>query len=117
MNSIQSLRFTWFYYGEPPFTTIQNATPEQVDFKNTRWTTIWHNISQMQGLRFLSVKLIVYGFGWESLTPNETLAVTEPINLVTIPESFRLTMPLIIDESSPWNNLQCRVISSIETQD
>lgn len=90
LNRIRSLRFIWDYDGPPPFPPIEGSEIEVPCFENMAWNMVWDNLSGMQGLDKLEVKLFVSGRSWEYMDQERAAMMLQPVIAVTQPLVFRI---------------------------
>jgi hypothetical protein len=93
INSIVSLRFTWFIRACPPLQSGIQAKNAQSLASQIVWDKVWNNISSMQHLRKLQVCLMVSSHFWQDINQKDLQVLLDPINKVTRPDTFILKLP------------------------
>lgn len=111
LDSITTLRFVWRYDGSPPLHFPEFSHHKYYQDRVDVWTTIWQNISELQGLQNLHVTLMVQvPLEWEDMSLENATKVVEPIKAVARPKVFELVVPNNIGaHRSPWTTLPCTV--------
>ncbi len=101
ISVIRTLPVNWHDFSprnHPPLPPQDNALAncQDRDLPQGRWSTIWYNISRMQGLQNLRVNLHVFypehPF-WQNLNPGSAKILLDPIRSVTGPKFFVLGLP------------------------
>lgn len=137
LNAIRHLRFTWHNPSMssknwfPGPLRIREDGPEAgrddaMRARKSRWTTVWRNISNMQTLQHLHVKISLNEYFWRTLSAQEAGDVLQPMRSITKPQVFILTIvwPDIAEEgldkkawagrydsgeANPWLGLPCTI--------
>lgn len=110
LNSIRSFRFVWRIVGPPPFAPDKGNNNKISHFKHNSWNLIWRNLSRMQRLDKLEVKLVVWPEFWEDVAADKMIILLKPVMAVTNPRIFELTLTHSCrPDESPWKELPCQI--------
>jgi hypothetical protein len=129
IDAIRSLTFHWHLIFTPLEILQQQARETNQDNTgpSVTWRQIWHNLSTMNSLHTLDVKLDVLKVYWGSVNKDTARQLLLPIREVVRPKEFILSLPFPAMDGSvplvthswsaidgwegtdPWDDLPCTI--------
>jgi hypothetical protein len=120
INTIRTLTFYWALRLDPLHLVEQEARETFPEFfgRPGVWKIIWHNISNIQSLQTLHVKLDVWPGAWQSINKEIITQLLQSIREVVRPKEFILSLPFsAMDGSPPQNTFLWSAIEEWEGSD